>query len=76
MTCNPSLKPLYRDPESEVTMVSEFLSEEHGCWDKEKSEANLIGSDVSTVTAIPIGRFTEDFWAWTKEKNEVFSVIS
>jgi ribonuclease HI len=73
---NPNMKPLYRDPEAEVTMVSEFINEEQGCWDKKKLEENIIGPDVATVTAIPIGRFTEDYWAWTQEKSGTFSVRS
>jgi hypothetical protein len=33
---NISMKPLVRDPESEVLMVNELIDEELNCWDMDK----------------------------------------
>jgi hypothetical protein len=50
-------------------MVDELIDMEIMCWSKEKLEVNLIETDRRAVCQIPLGRFAEDEWAWTQEKN-------
>jgi hypothetical protein len=70
------MKPVVRDPEAEVTMVHELIDSNLGCWDIDKLEENFAQVDVRAIGAIPIGRFSEDDWAWSLEKNGNFTVRS
>jgi hypothetical protein len=69
---NRSMKPMFRDPEAKVTKVHELIDNELGCCDAEKVEENFISVDASAICSIPIGRFSEDNWAWNHEKNGIF----
>jgi hypothetical protein len=46
------------------------------CWDSGKLEENFVYPDVVAISSIPIGTFTEDFWAWSLERNGNFPVRS
>ena len=48
-------------------MVDELIDKELMCWSEEKLEANFIDTDRQAIRRIPLGRFTEDEWAWTQE---------
>jgi hypothetical protein len=37
---------------------------------------NFIPMDAAAIKRIPLGRFDEDFWAWTGEKHGLYSVQS
>jgi hypothetical protein len=73
---NSNGQPLCKPREAKVTMVDELIDMERMCWSKEKLEVNLIETDRRAVCQIPLGRFAEDEWAWTQEKNGVFLVRS
>jgi hypothetical protein len=66
---NQSLKPLARSPEADVTLVQQLIDEDSATWKMEKLEENFEPN-------IPIGRFTEDEWAWAYEKSGYFTVRS
>jgi hypothetical protein len=71
---NYNKKPLARAPGATVTMVSELMVDQEASWNTEKLEELFIPSDVSAIQAIPIGRFSKDFWSWTLESSGNFSV--
>jgi hypothetical protein len=71
-----SMRPLVRDSESEFLMVRELIDENLCRWDLEKLEENFEPIDVKAICAIPIGRFSEDDWAWSLEKRDNFTVKS
>ena len=73
---NHSRKPLVRLPDFEITMVSELIDQNLAGWDKEKLEDNFIPMDVAAISAIPLGRFYDDDWAWSHEKSGNFTVRS
>jgi hypothetical protein len=50
------------------------MVDQEASWNTEKLEELFIPSDVSAIQAIPIGRFSEDFWSWTLESSGNFSV--
>jgi hypothetical protein len=56
------MKPLVRDPDSEVLMVHELIDEELNCWNKEKLENIFVYPDMVAISSIPLGRGMEDFW--------------
>jgi hypothetical protein len=37
---------------------------------------NFVPMDVAAIKRIPLGRFDEDFWAWTGERHGLYSVRS
>ena len=45
-------------------------------WSYDKLKENLISSDIKSIKKIPLGRYTEDEWAWTQERNGNFTVKS
>jgi hypothetical protein len=57
-------------------MADELIDNEQLCWYEEKLEENFIETDKRDIHQIPLGRFAEDEWAWTQEKNGLFSVHS
>jgi hypothetical protein len=57
-------------------MVDELIDENLGQWNEEKVKANFVPFDVHAICAIPIGRFSEDDWAWSLEKRGNFIVRS
>jgi hypothetical protein len=57
-------------------MVEELIDENLMAWSEEKLEENFIEADRQAIRRIPLGRFTEDVYAWTQEKSGKFSVRS
>jgi hypothetical protein len=43
---------------------------------EKKLEENFVETDRRAICQIPLGRFADDDWAWTQEKNGLFSVRS
>jgi len=70
------MKPIVRLPDKEIQLVQELIDENNACWDVAKVTQNFIAPDVVAICSIPIGRFSEDFWAWSQEKSGNFSVRS
>jgi ribonuclease HI len=68
--------PLVRSPDAQVNLVHELIDEDSASWDMEKIEENFEPVDADAIRRIPIGRFTEDIWAWEPEKNGCFTVRS
>jgi hypothetical protein len=73
---NMNGRPLCKLPRAKATMVDELIDMEQMCWSEDKLEENFIHTDKCAIRQIPLGRFAEDEWAWTQEKNGVFSVRS
>jgi hypothetical protein len=73
---NLSKQPLVRLPDTEMNMVQELIDDHLNSWNSEKVIENFIPIDTAAICRIPIGRFLEDSWAWTDEKNGCFSVLS
>jgi hypothetical protein len=67
------MKPICRLQGAKATKVSELI-DQSGSWNEEALSANLIPMDARAVRCIPLGRTTEDFWAWTGEKHGNYSV--
>jgi hypothetical protein len=57
-------------------MVDELIDTVNMCWSEEKLEENFIETDRRAIRQIPLGRFLEDEWGWTHERNGCFSVRS
>ena len=57
-------------------MVDELIDIENMCWSEEKLEVNFIDTDRRAIQNIPLGRYSDDEWGWTQEKNGLFSVRS
>jgi hypothetical protein len=57
-------------------MVNELINEDMSCWNLQKLKENFVAPDVVSISGIPIGRFTDDFWAWSQEKSGNFTVRS
>jgi hypothetical protein len=56
--------------------VNELIHENRRSWDVEALHENLVQADIEAVLPIPLGRPTEDFWAWVAEKHGQYSVRS
>jgi hypothetical protein len=69
-------KPFVGRPDSEVHKVSDLIEADLVQWNIDKITANFYEPDISAICSIPIGRFTEDFWAWDLEKSGNFAVRS
>ena len=57
-------------------MVNELIDESIPSWNQQKLEENFITPDVTAIRGIPLGKFSDDFWAWALEKRGYFSVRS
>jgi hypothetical protein len=57
-------------------MADELIDNEQMCWSEEKLEENFIETNSRAICQIPLGRFAEDDWACTLEKNGLFHVRS
>jgi hypothetical protein len=68
-------EPICKVQGTTTTQVSELL-DQSGSWDEEAMSANLIPMDARAVRCILLGRTTEDFWVWTREKHGNYSVKS
>jgi hypothetical protein len=64
---------LYTDS---FSVVDELIDTELMCWSEDKLEENFIQTDRRAILQIPLGRFADDEWAWSREKNGIFSVRS
>ena len=73
---NFNMRPLVRKPESQAIMVQELIDDEIPCWNQVKLNENFIMTDAAAIRGIPIGKFQEDFWAWSLEKRGYFTVRS
>ena len=59
-----------------MEQVSELISSDGHSWDEAALEQNLIPLDAAAARQIPLGRLTEDFWAWSGERHGLYSVRS
>jgi hypothetical protein len=73
---NMNGRPLVRKPEAKATMVEELIDDNLMAWSEEKLEENFIETDKQAIQRIPLGRFSEDEWAWTQEKSGNFTARS
>jgi hypothetical protein len=69
-------KLIVRRPGSEVHKVSDLIEPDLVQWNIAKITTKFYEPDISTICSIPIGRFTEDFWALDLEKSGNFTVRS
>jgi hypothetical protein len=69
-------RPLVRCPEAKANLVEELIDDNHMTWREDKLEENFIETDRRAIRMIPLGRFSEDTWAWTQEKSGSFTVRS
>jgi hypothetical protein len=63
-------------PGASAVQVSELLSADGQSWNDEVLDSNLLHMDVQAVRRIPLGRRQEDFWAWSRERHDIYSVHS
>jgi hypothetical protein len=72
----PGFKPLYRKPEAKVEKVHELLTPDGIAWNDHILQENFLQADANAIRTIPLGRLQEDLWAWSAEKNGIYSVKS
>jgi hypothetical protein len=69
-------KPICPKPGALATQVSELLSEDGSSWNVQALHHNLLSIDVQAMRRIPLGRQQGDFWAWSGERHDIYSVRS
>lgn len=57
-------------------LVIELLSPDGLLWDDEALDQNLLPLDAEMARRIPLGRSTDDVWAWSAERHGLFTVKS
>lgn len=72
----PGCRPIWRPPEATTTKVFDLVTFDGQAWDENSLYANLLPPDMCTMKKIPLGRLDEDMWAWSEEKNGMYSVRS
>jgi hypothetical protein len=61
----------------EISLVSDLIDNEIGCWKIDKVRRNFIPPEADAILNIPLRRGGgEDFWAWSLEKAGIYSVKS
>jgi hypothetical protein len=58
------MKPICRPEGALATRVCDLLNQA-GLWDDGALSKNFVPFDTAAIRRIPLGRFDEDFWAWT-----------
>jgi hypothetical protein len=67
-------KPVCKIASTTAMTVDELICDDSKSWDVEALHANLAHIDIEAILRIPLGRPTEDFWAWAAEKHGQYSV--
>lgn len=65
-----------RLPNVNAQTMEWLIDEENGTWNMNRLQDNFIGLDVCAICSIPLGRFMEDMWSWSKEKSGLFTIRS
>jgi hypothetical protein len=69
-------RPLAKPSGAKAILVEELIDDNQMTWSEEKLEENFIDTDRQAIRRIPLGRFSEDEYAWTQEKSGNFTVRS
>ena len=56
--------------------MGELIDYDQMAWSDDKLKENLISSDIQSIKKIPLGRYTEDEWAWTQVRHGNFTFKS
>jgi hypothetical protein len=70
------MQPVCRMDGAIAKQVRELLSEDGRSWDEDALSQNLVPLDAAAARCIPLGRSSEDVWAWSGEKHGLYTVKS